>query len=222
MRRREFISLLGGTAAWPLGAYAQDGRTYHVAVLNTNPRGSPVVTALFDELRRNGLVESRNLVVEGGGIGIPYPRFADAARELVKTNIEVFVVGGGAPPIRSVQAVAPAIPIASPGAASGEIVAAGTCHRLLALASHGTSPRRRSAEDRAQLWPAVFGLSGRGRPILRDGRTRSCSCLMDLWRRPPQNEAAGRWLTSHVIRPSIAHIAASMVQWVRHRPTSSR
>jgi hypothetical protein len=74
MRRRDFITLLGGaTVSWPLAARAQDGRTYHIAVLNINPRGSPVVTALFDELRRNGLVEGRNLVVEGSGIGIPYP-----------------------------------------------------------------------------------------------------------------------------------------------------
>ena len=112
MKRRAFITLLGGAAvAWPLAARAQDGRTYRIGVLNVNPRGSPVVTALLDELRRNGLVEGRNLVVEGGGIGTPYPRFADVARELAKTNIEAFVVGGGAPPIRSVQAVASTIPI---------------------------------------------------------------------------------------------------------------
>jgi putative ABC transport system substrate-binding protein len=112
MRRREFISLLGrAVAAWPVAARAQEGRTYHIGVLNVNPRGSPPVTALLDELRRNGLIEGRNLVVEGSGIGIPYPRFAEVARELAKTNIEAFVVGGGAPPIRSVQAVAPTIPI---------------------------------------------------------------------------------------------------------------
>jgi putative ABC transport system substrate-binding protein len=112
VRRREFITLLGGAAcAWPLAAYGQDGRTYRIGVLNVNPRESPVVTALFDELRRNGLVEGRNLVVDGSGIGIPYPQFADAARELAKTNIEALVVGGGGPPILSVRAVAPAIPI---------------------------------------------------------------------------------------------------------------
>ena len=112
MQRREFIkALVGSAAAWPFAARAQDGRTYHIGVLNVNPRGSPPVTALFDELRRNGLIEGRNLVVEGSGIGIPYPRFADVARDLAKTNIEAFVVGGGAPPIRSVQAVAPTIPI---------------------------------------------------------------------------------------------------------------
>jgi putative ABC transport system substrate-binding protein len=70
-----------------------------------------VVTALFDELRRNGLVEGRNLVVEGAGIGVPYPRFGEVARELAKSSIEALVVGGGAPPIRSVQTALPSIPI---------------------------------------------------------------------------------------------------------------
>jgi putative ABC transport system substrate-binding protein len=112
MKRREFITLLGGaTAAWPLRAHAQDGRTYRIGVLNVNPRGSPVVTTVFDELRRNGLVEGRNLIVEGAGIGIPYSQFAEAARELAKKNIEALVVGGGAPPIRAVQSVLPTMPI---------------------------------------------------------------------------------------------------------------
>jgi putative tryptophan/tyrosine transport system substrate-binding protein len=111
MQRRDFITLLAGAAAWPLAARAQDGRTYHIGVLNTNPRGSPVVATLFDELRRNGLVEGRNLIVEGAGIGIPYPQFDGAARELAKKNIEAVVVGGGAPTIRTVQSVLPGMSI---------------------------------------------------------------------------------------------------------------
>ena len=49
--RRELITGLGSAAAWPLTASAQDGRTYRIGVLNANPRGSPLVSALFDELR---------------------------------------------------------------------------------------------------------------------------------------------------------------------------
>ena len=126
--RREFITMLGGATAWPLTARAQDGRTYRIGVLNANPRGSPMVTALFDELRRNGLVEGRNLVVDGSGIGIPYPRFADAARELVKAKVEALVVGGGSPPVHSVQAVAPGIPIIC---VADDMVAAGLARSLV-------------------------------------------------------------------------------------------
>jgi hypothetical protein len=62
VQRRKFITLLGGAAAaWPLTARAQGGRTYHIGILHSNPRGSPLVTALFDELRRNGFIEGRNL-----------------------------------------------------------------------------------------------------------------------------------------------------------------
>jgi putative ABC transport system substrate-binding protein len=129
LHRRAFISLLGGAAAaWPLAARAQEGRTYRIGVLNSNPRGGAAVTALFDELRRNGLVEGRNLIIEGSGIGIPYPRFPDVARELAKAKVEALVVGGGGPPIRSVQAVASGIPIIG---VADDMVAAGLAQSLV-------------------------------------------------------------------------------------------
>jgi putative ABC transport system substrate-binding protein len=111
MTRRKFVALLAGAVARTIVARAQYGSTSHIVVVNSNSRGVWLATAVIDELRRNGLIEGRNLLVEGNGIGVPFPRFADAARELAKTSIEAIVVGGGAPPIRSVQAVLPAIPI---------------------------------------------------------------------------------------------------------------
>ncbi len=68
MRRREFITLLGGaTAAWPLAARAQrPGRAYRLAILvQTDPIDSVTGTrdqfwtALFEELRRLGYCEGR-------------------------------------------------------------------------------------------------------------------------------------------------------------------
>jgi len=61
MRRREFITLLGGAAAaWPLAARAQEnGRTYRLGILLPSTRNSAAVEAFFDELRLNGVVEGK-------------------------------------------------------------------------------------------------------------------------------------------------------------------
>jgi putative tryptophan/tyrosine transport system substrate-binding protein len=71
MRRRKFISLLGGAAAWPLTARAQEpGRTYRLGCLLPATRDTPVGNALFDELRRHGFIEGQNLTVEYRAYGL--------------------------------------------------------------------------------------------------------------------------------------------------------
>ena len=63
MKRREFISLLGGAAAaWPLAAHAQQGgRTYRLGVLHNQGPQSPQFPPFYDELRRLGFVEGQKL-----------------------------------------------------------------------------------------------------------------------------------------------------------------
>jgi putative tryptophan/tyrosine transport system substrate-binding protein len=96
MRRREFITLLGGaTVVWPLAAGAQEpGRTYRLGGLNNNPRTAPHFIALFDELRRAGFVESHNLVVAGRGWAVRNEQFAEIAAELVEAKVDVIVCAG--------------------------------------------------------------------------------------------------------------------------------
>ena len=68
MRRREFISLVGGaTLTWPLGAQAQEpGRVYRLALVLPVGRDEPAGLAFLDELRIQGFVEGKNLVIVGG------------------------------------------------------------------------------------------------------------------------------------------------------------
>ena len=68
MRRREFISLVGGaTLTWSLDAWAQEpGRVYRLALVLPVGRDEPASLAFLDELRIQGFVEGKNLVIVGG------------------------------------------------------------------------------------------------------------------------------------------------------------
>ena len=65
LRRRDFITLLGGAAAWPLAARAQEpGRTYRIGGLTAASRDAPYNVAMFEELRRFGFIEGQNLTID--------------------------------------------------------------------------------------------------------------------------------------------------------------
>src|SRR5215813_1449307 len=112
MRRREFVTLLGGaSAAWPLAARAQEaGRTYRLGFLLPSPRQIPPIDALFDELRLNGFIEGKNLAVVPGGFEATDDNVAERAAALVSAAPDA-IVAGPAPPLRALQAVTRSVPI---------------------------------------------------------------------------------------------------------------
>src|SRR5215212_9608316 len=94
MQRREFITFLGGAAAWPLAAYAQyAGKVYRIGFLSY--RGC--VTSL-DPFRRGlrelGYIEGKNLVLECRDAPGRVENFPDLAGELVRLKIDVLVTEG--------------------------------------------------------------------------------------------------------------------------------
>src|SRR5215471_9200888 len=96
MRRREFITLLGGAAAtWPLAVRAQEpGRIYRLGFLLPHAREAPWIIAFFDELRLSGFVEGQNLIVVPGGFGVPDDdRLAERAAAIVKAAPDAIVSG---------------------------------------------------------------------------------------------------------------------------------
>jgi len=113
MRRREFITLLGGTATLLgiLAASAQEaGRTYRIGVLALQPRSAPHYVAVFDELRRVGFIEGRTLVVAGGW-ALRIEQFPEIAAELVKAKVDVIFCPSGDLAIRAAQQATATIPI---------------------------------------------------------------------------------------------------------------
>ena len=111
MRRREFITLLGGAGTWPLAAHAQEpGRTYRIGFLIPSPRNRPPVAALFDELRLNGFIENQNVEVLPGGFDVPNRQLAELAATLVKAAPDA-IVAGPELPLRALQTATRTVPL---------------------------------------------------------------------------------------------------------------
>jgi len=111
MKRRDFITLLGGAAAWPLAARAQEAsRTYRFGFLLPTARQAPQVEAFFDELRLNGFVEGKNLVVIPGGFEATDDNLAERAAALINAAPDA-IVAGPAPPLRALQAITRTVPL---------------------------------------------------------------------------------------------------------------
>src|SRR5262249_10913292 len=110
VKRRDFITLIGGAAAWPLAARAQEpSRTYHLGFVVPSGRDAPPIMAFFDELRRNGFIEGQNLSVVEGGFNVREDQAAGVVEALVKTAPDVIVSSGM--PTRILQRATRTIPI---------------------------------------------------------------------------------------------------------------
>jgi hypothetical protein len=99
VRRREFITLLGGAAAWPLAARAQPASVHRIAIVRpsgsvaemTEAGDNPSYTVLFKELRRLGYIERQNLSVERYSTEGHRERYTELAREVVRTKPHLIV-----------------------------------------------------------------------------------------------------------------------------------
>jgi putative ABC transport system substrate-binding protein len=96
--RREFIALLGGAAAWPMAARAQQTAMPVVGVLvSTSPDSSADFLRAFRQtLKEAGFVEGETVVIEyrwGDGQTVRLPRLA---ADLVQRRVTVLATAGGA------------------------------------------------------------------------------------------------------------------------------
>jgi putative ABC transport system substrate-binding protein len=115
MRRREFITLLGGAAAgWPLRAQAQQPRTVPVIGFLHSGSAEPYASRLADfrqGLSDTGLVEGKDFAIEFRWAEGNYERLRGMAGDLVARNVSVIVAGGGVASAPVAKAATAKIPI---------------------------------------------------------------------------------------------------------------
>ena len=108
MKRREFITLVGGTAAWPLAARAQQGkRTRRVGVLMNlaadDPEGQTRIASFRQELQQLGWTDGRDVRIDyrWAGDASRFHRYAD---ELLALAPEV-ILASATPSVQALQQV---------------------------------------------------------------------------------------------------------------------
>jgi putative ABC transport system substrate-binding protein len=132
MRRRGFITLLGGAAAWPLAATAQQGdRVRRIGVLMPGDENDPVakayLSALTQALADLGWTEGRNVRMDLRWAGGDINRIRASAQELVGSQPDI-ILTAGTPATVALRRETRTIPIVFTG--GGDPVVSGIVGRL--------------------------------------------------------------------------------------------
>jgi putative ABC transport system substrate-binding protein len=113
MRRRDFITLLGGAVAWPLAALAQQSAMPVIGFMSTLSRENILnpLAGFHQGLKEAGYSESQNVAIEYRWAEGHYDRLRQFAADLVRRKVAVIIASGGDPSPQVAKAATQKIPI---------------------------------------------------------------------------------------------------------------
>jgi putative tryptophan/tyrosine transport system substrate-binding protein len=191
MRRREFISLLGGAAvAWPLAALAQQaGRLPTIGFLGADASAfSPWTAAFVARMRELGWTEGRTVAIEYRWSEGRPERYAEIASEFVRLKVDVIVtVGSAVPIVKQATAVIPIVfAVAIDPVGSGLVASlahpGGNVTGLSVQASELAGKRLellREVVPQLQRLAIMFDV-GNAQPVLEMGETQAAARTLGL------------------------------------------
>jgi putative ABC transport system substrate-binding protein len=115
MKRRDFMTLMGGAAAWPLAARAQQQTSNMPVITVINARKADVATALAAEFRKglsqSGFTEGRDVVVEYHWLDGHYEDSAAILEDAVRRRVAVIATPANSPGSLAAKAATSSIPV---------------------------------------------------------------------------------------------------------------